>query len=329
MPDFSTECQPEPPENTEARTNLAKVSVERYASHHDVHTLCAESRALNHNLSTSHRTRPLASERQREITRLVRESGALRIGELTEMFQVSDETIRRDLSLLEDQGVLTREHGGAIADGVGVETTYQRRMRERQSEKDEIAHAAAAMVRDGSTIIIDSGTTMMHLVGCLRSKRDLVVITNGISHAEELLKNPTLTLVVTGGVVRRSTLGAAGQLAVVALNELHADHTFIATHGFSAEAGLMYPSFEEVAVKQAMIAAGAEVTLLADGSKCGRAGMVRVAPMTQIDRVITTPPMPDDERRKLAQLGVDVVVVGSGSVGAADGSEAHGATSGE
>jgi DeoR family transcriptional regulator, fructose operon transcriptional repressor len=252
--------------------------------------------------------RPLAGDRQRQIMTLLQENGALRIGDLTEMFDVSDETVRRDLAALEDQGLLTRTRGGALAESVQLETSFQRRMRENGRAKLAIARIAASYVEDGSTIIIDSGSTMAHLVRQLRSKRDLVVITNGITHVEDLLSNPTLTVVVTGGMIRRATMGAGGPLAVEALSSLHADHTFIATHGFSADGGMTYPSFEEVAAKRAMISAGADVTLLADGTKSGRASMVKVAPLTQVNRVITSQPISVSEQSKIRDLGVELII---------------------
>jgi DeoR family transcriptional regulator, fructose operon transcriptional repressor len=252
--------------------------------------------------------RPLAEVRQRQIMALLQESGALRIGELSQLLDVSDETVRRDLAVLQEQGLLTRTRGGALADGVRLETSFQRRMRENGVEKREIARIAAGFVEDGSTIIIDSGSTMAHLVAQLRNKRDLVVITNGINHVEDLLSNPSLTVVMTGGMVRRVTMGAAGPLAVESLSSLHADHTFVATHGFSADAGMTYPSFDEVAVKRAMISAGAEVTLLADGTKCGRASMVKIAPLNQLTRIITSPPISEAEQGKIRDLGVQLIV---------------------
>jgi len=246
--------------------------------------------------------------RQRQIVSLLQESGSLRIAELSQMLDVSDETVRRDLAVLQEQGLLTRTRGGALVESVSLETSFQRRMRENGVQKREIARIAASYVEDGSTIIIDSGSTMAHLVHQLRAKRDLVVITNGINHVEDLLSNPSLTVVVTGGMVRRVTMGAAGPLAAEALSSLHADHTFLATHGFSAEAGMMYPSFDEVAVKRAMITAGAEVTLLADGTKCGRASMVKVAPLGELSRIITSPPISESEQSKIRDLGVELIV---------------------
>jgi DeoR family transcriptional regulator, fructose operon transcriptional repressor len=252
--------------------------------------------------------RPLAEVRQRQIMALLQESGALRIGELSQLLDVSDETVRRDLTILQDQGLLTRTRGGALVESVRLETSFQRRMRDNGVEKREIARIAAGYVEDGSTIIIDSGSTMAHLVSQLRTKRDLVVITNGINHVEDLLSNPSLTVVVTGGMVRRVTMGSAGPLAVESLGALHADHAFLATHGFSAEAGMMYPSFDEVAVKRAMISAGAEVTLLADGTKCGRASMVKVAPLSELSRIITSPPISESEQSKMRDLDVELIV---------------------
>jgi DeoR family transcriptional regulator of aga operon len=249
------------------------------------------------------------------MAELLEEHGVLRIGDLTAMFNVTDETIRRDLSVLEDEGLLTRAHGGALATALRIETPYGRRLSANADDKDQIGRAAAELVQDGSTIIVDSGTTMRSFVRHLKTKRDLVVITNGVNHVTELLANPTTTLVMTGGVIRRTTLGAAGDLAVATLETLRADQAFIATHGFSVDEGLTYPSFEEVAVKRAMIAAGAEVTLLADASKCGRTSMVRIAPLSVLNRIITNPPIPAAEQRKLKELRIELVMVEEGRAG--------------
>jgi DeoR family transcriptional regulator, fructose operon transcriptional repressor len=259
-------------------------------------------------------SRLLPVQRRRQIADLAEESGALRVAELASRFGVTDETIRRDLSALEEAGILTRQHGGALSTGMGFETPYGRRGREQNAAKEAIARAALSFINDGSTIILDSGTTIRALVALLRTKRDLLVITNGVSHVPELLANPSTTVVLTGGSVRRASLGAVGDLAVATLQTLQADHAFLATQGFSAGTGVTYPSFEEVAVKRAMIAAGVEATLLADGSKCGRTSMVRVAPLDQFNRLITSAPIPGEELDKIRQLGLEVIVAESESL---------------
>jgi DeoR family fructose operon transcriptional repressor len=123
------------------------------------------------------------------------------------------------------------------------------------------------------------------------------------------------SVVVIGGAVRRSSLGTAGELAVATLERLHADHTFLATHGFSVQDGVTYPNLEEVAIKKAMIAAGSEVTLLADGTKYGRVSMVQVAPLQELDRVITSGPIPEGEVAKMRELGLEVLLAGEEQAG--------------
>jgi DeoR/GlpR family transcriptional regulator of sugar metabolism len=147
------------------------------------------------------------------------------------------------------------------------------------------------------------------LVGALQTKRDLVVITNALNHAEALLANPSLTVIFVGGEVRRPTVSTFGELAVATLAHLHADDAFIATHSFSAAGGLRHPSFDLVGVKRAMIDAASRVTLLADGSKCGVGGMVEVAPLSAVHRIITSPVIPDQERATIEALGVELIVV--------------------
>lgn len=251
----------------------------------------------------------LPAQRRRQIAELAEEAGALRIGELAALFQVADETIRRDLVVLEKRGLLTRAHGGALAPVTGQESPYQRREISEPEAKRSIAEVAADLVADGSTIILDSGTTTHHLLPLLMAKRDLVVITNGVSHVADLLANPTTTVVVAGGVVRPNSMGTAGDLAVATLEQLHADHTFLATNGFSAQHGITYPNLEEAAVKRAMISAAAEVTLLADGTKYGRTSMVQVGELSVLDRIITSGPIPDEEVAKMTDLGVEVIIV--------------------
>jgi DeoR/GlpR family transcriptional regulator of sugar metabolism len=251
----------------------------------------------------------LAQERQRQIVTRLRERGSVKISELSELFAVTDETIRRDLKRLDQQGLLERSHGGAVDAPAREEWSFVKRLLEHQREKAAIARRAVAFVQDGSTIILDSGTTMAHFARALSGRRDLVVITNAVTNAVELMKGSSATVVLTGGVVRPTTLGAVGDLAVSSLSELHVDQTFLAIQSVSVRGGLTYPSFDEVAVKRAMIAAAGEVTLLADSSKFGRESLVKVAPLSVLTRVITTPGVDAEIERHLIDLGIELIVV--------------------
>ena len=254
--------------------------------------------------------RLVAFERRDRIADLIRDRGSVRASELTNLFGVTDETIRRDLSRLADLGVLQRARGGAVATPTRAESTFERRLHEHEAEKIAIAHAAAELVQDGSTIIIDSGTTTVQFAKALSAKRDLVVITNAVTNAIELISSPNVTVVLTGGLVRPATLGAVGDLAVATLRELHVDQAFVAMSSVTLEGGLTYPSFEEVAVKRAMIAAASDVILLADHSKFGHDSLVRVAPLDAVSVIVTSASCDPSLVASIRELGIDVILAG-------------------
>ncbi len=258
----------------------------------------------------------LAEDRRRLIVEMTQERGSIRVSELSDMFGVNETTIRRDLSDLVAHGVLRRAHGGAVSavgngiadSGVRSESEFSARLLDAGAEKAAIGREAAKLVVEGSTIIIDSGTTAAYLAHELRDRKDLAVVTNAVTTAMELIDNPGITLVMTGGVLRRQSLGAAGELSALTLREIRVDHAFVATHSVSIDAGLTYPSFDEVVGKRAMIEAASEVTLLADHSKFGRHSLVRVAPLTAVDRVITSAGIDEATVASIRDLGVEVVV---------------------
>ena len=254
------------------------------------------------------RQQMLPADRLQVIADLIRERGSVRGRDLVEVLGVTDETIRRDLARLAEQGVVRRSHGGAIALRAGDETDTSFRLREHELEKIAIGRRAAELVADGSSIILDSGTTTLSLARALHGKQDLVVVTTAVTNALELVGNPRTTVVMTGGVIRPTTYGASGQLAASTLRGLHVDQTFLAIHSVSATGGLTYPLFEEVDAKRAMIEAASEVILLADHSKFGRQALVRVAPITAVHRIVTTPGVDPDEAAAIRELGIDLII---------------------
>jgi DeoR/GlpR family transcriptional regulator of sugar metabolism len=258
----------------------------------------------------------LPADRLEFIADLVRQQGSVRARELVELLGVTDETIRRDLSRLAQLGVVRRAHGGAVATRPRDETTTAVRLREYADEKIAIGRRAARLVSPGTTIILDSGTTTLCLARALRRTRDLVVVTTAVTNALELVGNPGTTVVMTGGVIRPTTFGASGQLAAATLHELRVDQAFLAIHSVSARGGLTYPTFEEVDAKRAMIEAASEVILLADHSKFGREALVRVAPLTAVQRIVTTPGIDPTELAAIADMGVEVIIAEPGNADA-------------
>ena len=250
----------------------------------------------------------LPADRLQVIADLVRERGSVRGRDLVEVLGVTDETVRRDLARLAKQGLVRRAHGGAVALRPSDETDTAFRLREHAREKLAIARRAAELVADGSSIILDSGTTTLGLARALKGKQDLVVVTTAVTNALELVGNPRTTVIMTGGVIRPTTFGASGQLAAATLRGLHVDQTFLAIHSVSVAGGLTYPLFEEVDAKRAMIEAASEVILLADHSKFGRQALVRVAPITAVHRIITSPGVDPDEAAAIRDLGIDLII---------------------
>ena len=252
--------------------------------------------------------RDLPAQRRRRLLELVVERGSVRVEEMSALFEVTGETIRRDLIWLEEQGQLQRSHGGAVTSQL-TETTYENRLHEHEARKFAIAQHAKTLVHSGSTILVDSGTTTRYLAREIAGIDSLTVITNALTTALEFMGNEAITVVSTGGTIRTATLGAVGSIAESTLDSIRVDHVFLATHGFSAEFGLTYPDFSEAAVKKAMIRSGREVTLLADSSKWGRDSLVKVAALTAVDRIITDSGLPDDGIAEIGALGVELIVV--------------------
>lgn len=267
------------------------------------------------------RQQMLAADRLQVIADLVRKRGSVRGRDLVQALGVTDETIRRDLARLAEQGLVRRAHGGAVALRPSDETDTAFRLREHADEKVAIGRRAAELVSDGTSIILDSGTTTLCLARALHGKQDLVVVTTAVTNAIELVGNPGTTVIMTGGVIRPTTFGASGQLAAATLRGLHVDQTFLAIHSVSVEGGLTYPLFEEVDAKRAMIEAASEVILLADHSKFGRQALVRVAPITAVHRIITTPGIDPTEATAIRDLGIELIIVDPGD-GAADAESA-------
>jgi DeoR/GlpR family transcriptional regulator of sugar metabolism len=257
----------------------------------------------------SPRQQLLPADRLQMIADFIRQRGSVRSRDLVQALGVTDETIRRDLARLAEQGLVRRAHGGALAVRSSDETDTAFRLREHAVEKAAIGRRAAELVKDGSSIILDSGTTTLGLARALRGKENLTVVTTAVTNAIELVGNPTMSVIMTGGVIRPTTFGASGQLAAATLRGLHVDQTFLAIHSVSVAGGLTYPLFEEVDAKRAMIEAASEVILLADHSKFGRQALVRVAPITAVSRIITTAGIDPGEAAAIRDLGIELIIV--------------------
>jgi DeoR family fructose operon transcriptional repressor len=229
-----------------------------------------------------------APERHQQILERARSAGRVDVATLATELDVTPETIRRDLTALERHGLVRRVHGGAIpVERLGFEPGLAAREGVLAGEKERIAKAALDELPDAGAVILDAGTTTVRLAELLPNDRELTVVTHALPVATVLAPRANVTLHLVGGTVRGRTLAAVGSWALAALADIHADVAFLGTNGLSAEHGLTTPDLAEAAVKRALVAGARRTVVLADHTKLGRVDFAHVAPLAEVDTVIT------------------------------------------
>jgi DeoR/GlpR family transcriptional regulator of sugar metabolism len=238
-------------------------------------------------------------------------------------------TIRKDLLALETGGRLVRTHGGAIAiDRSHSELAFDVRDRLQPDEKARIGAAAAELVQDGESIVMDASTTALYVARQLKKRRgwtQLTVITNGIRLASELAGHPGIIVLMLGGRVRWEALSVVGQLGDGLFSRINVQKAILGAAGFTVESGLADATDEEAQIKRSMVAAAREVIAIVDHTKWERAAFATFCPTDQISIVLTDEAAPADMVRALADRGVDVRLIGPAPVEGARTAEETGA----
>jgi DeoR family fructose operon transcriptional repressor len=248
-----------------------------------------------------------AEERQQEILRLARTQGRVDVTALADGFNVTAETVRRDLTTLERAGVLRRVHGGAIpVERIGFEPALAARDAVLIGEKERIAKAALAEVPEEGAIILDAGTTTARLAHALPTDRELTVVVNSPVLAVTLGTRANLNVLLLGGRVRGKTMATVDDWAIRPLADLYVDVAFLGTNGCSVERPLTTPDPAEAAVKRAMIAAARRAVLLADHTKIGNDYLARFGVLSDLDLLITDTGLNDDLVEDVEAAGVRV-----------------------
>jgi len=249
-----------------------------------------------------------AEERRQEIALLVRHSGRADVSGLADRFEVTPETIRRDLTELEQRNVLRRVHGGAIPiERFRAEPAITEKGARMAREKGRIASEASRFIPDQGTVLLDAGTTTLALARVFPD-RELTVFTNSLPVGLELAALRSIQLYVIGGRVRGRTLAHVDDWALRLLDDLIVDVAFVGTNGLSVERGLSTPDPAEGAVKAAMCRAAQQVVVLTDHTKLGEEAAVRFASIEEVDVVVTDSSLNSSDRRALEEAGVEVVL---------------------
>ncbi|MEW1859641.1 DeoR/GlpR family DNA-binding transcription regulator [Streptomyces sp. NPDC088194] len=250
-----------------------------------------------------------SSERHRQIVEAVRAEGRLGVAELAALTGASEMTVRRDLEILAGQGVLERYRGGARSLLLrGEEPPFALRETESRAVKQRIAAEVAALVADGETVVLDSGTTCLEVARVLQQRR-LTVMPLSLHAANALTGAARLRLIIPGGEPRPGELALTGPLTESALAALRFDTAVLGCCGLSAADGLTAYDLAEAAVKRAAIASARRVIAVADAAKFSRTALAFVVPVTALHTVVTDDRAPQDELSALTTAGVTVRTV--------------------
>lgn len=259
----------------------------------------------------------LARQRQALILERLRVVGAVRVAELARELEVSDMTVRRDLEILHEQGLLEKVHGGAtvISGYASFEPGFVAKSALQQAEKAAIATAAAALVEPGMAIAISAGTTTHALAALVGDIPGMTVVTNSLRVAEVLNRSVRRdqTVILTGGV-RTPSEALVGPFAVAQLRSIHLDLVFMGVHGMDAKAGFTCPNLLEAETDRALIEAGRRLVVLADHSKWGIIGIASIARLDQADILISDTGLEPAAEVALRSAVGDLVLVDAGVV---------------
>ena len=248
--------------------------------------------------------------RRAKILDQLEEAGHVTIHSLSEIFKVSEVTIRNDLLHFEKKGLLHRTRGGALRDHrVNIDHDLSAKSRKHLIEKQKIAKKARELINDGDTIILDSGTTTQEIAKRFADVYDLTVITNGLNVAAELARNQNIRLIMPGGILRRNSLSQVGSMAENSLRQYNCDKVFLGVDGIDCSYGISTPNFEEAHLNSVMIDIAQEVIVVTDSSKFLKKCFAFIAPVSRISTLITDKNIPESEYTKLQNLGVRVILV--------------------
>lgn len=249
-------------------------------------------------------------ERRTVILSILNEAGRCRVIDLARKLAVSEVTVRQDLDVLEKQGLLSRTHGGAILIAKrGYERSFNIEESAFQEEKARIGQAAAGLVSDGETIILDVGTTVTEIARNLQMRKGLTVVTNALNIAMLLEKAPEITVLVTGGTLRSKQHSLVNPFGQFILERIQVDVAFIGVNGVEAEHGVTNVNMAEAEMKTLFLKAARRRILVADSSKIGNVALAKVADLRDIDLLITDEQADPEEVARLVEKGLDIKLV--------------------
>lgn len=247
--------------------------------------------------------------RRAKIIDEIEHNGIVKVSDLSKKFGVSEVTIRNDLEQLEKKNILIRAHGGALKfQRVGIDFELDIKSKKHITEKQLIGKRAAELIKDGETIILDSGTTTLQIAKNLNHLNDLTVITNSLNVAGQLVEFTNVKVIVLGGNLRRKSLSLIGSMAENSLKNYYCDKVFLGVDGIDTKYGISTPNAEEASLNNIMIDISREVIVVTDSSKFLRRSFAFIAPLSKITKIITDKKIPEEEKLNLEKSNVNLLI---------------------
>lgn len=252
----------------------------------------------------------LNEERRRAVLDIINHDGRVLVKDLARRFETSQVTIRKDLEVLHGQGAIYRTHGGAlpVRTGALLDPSLREKEKLHRKEKLRIGAAAARLVQEGQSVVLDSGTTTTMIARELRDFRSLTVVTNAVNIAAELA-GTAVQVILTGGVLRENSFSLVGPLAEETLRRLSADVLFLGVDGFDVRYGLTTPNLLEAKVNRVMTEIARRTVVVCDSSKFGRRSLSLIAPPSKVHHTVTDIRIPKSDLRALEEAGIEVTLV--------------------
>ncbi len=249
------------------------------------------------------------SQRQSGILKLIEERGQITVPEVSDLFNVSKVTARRDLIEMAERGEIRRTHGGALLGATPTEPPVLERAQEQRDEKRRIGKAAAGLVQDGETIFLGSGTTVLAMAKQLNEGIHLTVVTNSLPVVTELSRHPHVEMIIIGGMLRKSEQAMVGHTAEQALQDFRVDHVFMGIRSIDVQNGFTNDDFPDTVLDRTLFKISSQVVVLADHTKFERTSLVHVAPLEAAYMIVTDSGTPAETIDLIQASGLRVLRV--------------------
>lgn len=247
----------------------------------------------------------LAAERRNRILEKLQDEKKVVVSELSVLFEVSEETIRRDLDKLDKQGLATKSYGGAVLnENTNLDMPFNVRKKRNMQGKSQIAEQMAGLIQEGEHIIVDPSTTAVAIVKALKNRKRLTVVTNSIEVLVELSDVSGWDIISTGGTLRENYLALVGPKATDVIRSFHADRAIISCKGVDLEQGITDSNEMFSQVKQTMLNSAEQRILAVDHTKFGKVAFSRICGLSSIDMVVTDIRPPEEWMRYFEEKGI-------------------------